>query len=319
MRNVAVVTTSYPAFEGDPSGHFVEAEARRLAESANVTVVTAGPAASRTTGDDGILVHRIKGGTAFGWPGVASRLRENPLRALSTLRWTRAARKTLRALGPLDRVVAHWAVPSAFPISDDLGAPLEAVSHGGDVRLLCRMPAVARHAIVVRLLNQLTVWRFVSDALREELAASLLPHERARLMALSTVVPARVSFPDVSARSTVLRADALGGSEERLVVCVGRLVASKTFNRVLTHVARETERGAPSRVVVVGDGPERARLQQQAKELGVNARFVGMTTREDALAWIGAADALLHASQKEGLSTVVREAESLGVPVVMVG
>jgi glycosyltransferase involved in cell wall biosynthesis len=44
-------------------------------------------------------------------------------------------------------------------------------------------------------------------------------------------------------------------------------------------------------------------------------RFVGAVPREEALAWIGAADALLFASRAEGLSTVVREAEALGIRV----
>jgi glycosyltransferase involved in cell wall biosynthesis len=68
--------------------------------------------------------------------------------------------------------------------------------------------------------------------------------------------------------------------------------------------------------VVVGDGPERPRLERQARSLGVDALFVGAVAREVALAWIAAADVVLHASSAEGLSTVVREAEALGTRVV---
>lgn len=39
------------------------------------------------------------------------------------------------------------------------------------------------------------------------------------------------------------------------------------------------------------------------------------TPRRETLSWIGAAHEVVHASLAEGLSTVVREAESLGVPV----
>jgi glycosyltransferase involved in cell wall biosynthesis len=69
----------------------------------------------------------------------------------------------------------------------------------------------------------------------------------------------------------------------------------------------------------VGDGPEKGRLEAHARRLGLDTRFVGRTSRADALAWIAAADSLLHASRDEGLSTVVREAEALGVPVEVVG
>jgi teichuronic acid biosynthesis glycosyltransferase TuaC len=70
-------------------------------------------------------------------------------------------------------------------------------------------------------------------------------------------------------------------------------------------------------LVVVGDGPERSRLEALARARGVDARFVGRVPRDEALAWIGAADVLIHASEAEGLSTVVREAEALGTPVAV--
>jgi teichuronic acid biosynthesis glycosyltransferase TuaC len=119
---------------------------------------------------------------------------------------------------------------------------------------------------------------------------------------------ARIGAPlidllDVSAAAAALRGDPF-------CVAVGRLVADKRFDRALDFAAA---RGLP--IVVVGDGPERARLEAHARRAGAEARFVGLVDRHAALAWIAAADVLLHASITEGLSTVVREAESLGTRV----
>jgi len=313
---VAVVTTSYPSSPGDPSGHFVATEARRLAEGAGVTVITAGPTGSPrapSTEAGGVAVWRLDGGGAFGWPGVAARVGERPWRLVAASRWARDARGLLRWLPPFDRIIAHWALPSAFPIARSLGVPLEVVSHGGDVRALLRLPSPARRAVVGRLLDDVDRWRFVSRSLHESLARALDPGQRERLHAVAHIAPAAIDLPDTSARASELRRAI---DAERLVVCVGRLVASKRFDRALDHVARGGAAG--TRVVVVGDGPERARLEGHARALGVDTRFVGRTSREDALAWIGAADGLLHASEAEGLSTVVREAEALGVPVEIV-
>ncbi|HWL85328.1 MAG TPA: glycosyltransferase, partial [Polyangiaceae bacterium] len=69
-------------------------------------------------------------------------------------------------------------------------------------------------------------------------------------------------------------------------------------------------------LVVVGDGPERERLEVLARERGADVRFVGRRPRRETLAWIAVADALVHASEAEGLSTVVREAETLGTRVI---
>jgi glycosyltransferase involved in cell wall biosynthesis len=72
-------------------------------------------------------------------------------------------------------------------------------------------------------------------------------------------------------------------------------------------------------LVVVGDGPERSRLERLARSRHVDAQFLGVVDRSEALAWIGAAHALLHASDTEGASSVVREARALGTPVVVLG
>jgi len=316
---VAIVTTSYPAFPGDPSGHFVETEARRMAKTAEVLVVTAGPRGATgrpTTEDGGIAVWRLEGGEAFGWPGVAARVRERPLRLLDALLWTLRVRSLLATLPSVDRVVAHWAVPSAFPIASKQARRirLEVVSHGADVRLLVRLPAGVRDTLVARLLEDASEWRFVSGSLRDSLVDALSPAVAQRLLEKSVVLAAAIQLPDVRAESHALRASAQPEGDGPLLVCVGRLVASKRFDRALDRAASYT--GA--RVVVVGDGPERARLEALARAKRIDARFVGATSRDVAVAWIGAADALLHASRTEGLSTVVREAEALGVEVVTV-
>ena len=97
-------------------------------------------------------------------------------------------------------------------------------------------------------------------------------------------------------------------------VCVARLVASK---RVEAAIAWARGRGLP--LVVVGDGPERAALERAARAGGGRVVFVGRTSRDEALAWIAASVEVVQASRAEGASTVVREAEMLGVRVAAIG
>ncbi|HEX8791557.1 MAG TPA: glycosyltransferase family 4 protein [Polyangiaceae bacterium] len=290
---IVLVTTSYPAHEGDPSGHFVQAEARELERQGHAVVVVT-PSA----------------GGAFGWPGFAARVRERPWRLLDAMHWMATARRELSRLA-CDRVVAHWAVPCAWPVatSGANGAELVVVSHGADVRLLVALPAAARERVVRSIATRATEWRFVSAALREQLLGTLgrsrLPLER-----IATVRAPSLELPGVADRIARI-AHELDGT--RVAVSVGRLVASKRVDRAIHHVARTREVDA---LVVVGDGPERPRLEELARRCAVDARFVGLVPREEALAWIGAARMVLHGSLHEGLSTVVREAEALGTPVV---
>ncbi|HZU85491.1 MAG TPA: glycosyltransferase family 4 protein [Polyangiaceae bacterium] len=318
---VAVVTTSWPDGAGDPSGHFVRAEARALEQDGHEVVVIAPPAGA---------------GGAFGWPGVAARIRERPARALDAARWVLGARRRLGELGArcrpgelgarcwlgelgklgterrIERVIAHWAVPCAWPVAAGAAVPLEVVSHGGDVRLLARLPQPARGVVVRAIASRAHAWRFVSEPLMTELLVALDRASRRRVEAIAVVRPALLEMPDVR-DAVALRRRALGGL--RVAVSVGRLVATKRVDRVIEHVARS---GDVDALVVVGDGPERARLQRLARRRGVDARFVGTVARDDALAWIGAAALLVHASEAEGLSTVVREAQALGTPVRVV-
>lgn len=294
---IAVVTTSYPTHAGDPSGHFVETEVDELLRE----------------GHD-VRVIRPSAGGAFGWPGVAARLRERPARALEAGGWVLSARFDLMRHPP-DKIIAHWCVPCAYPIalsgSRASGPELEIVSHGGDVRLVSQLPARAH--VVRALLDRATRWRFVSEELRDTLAASLPPELGQRLRALSAVVPSAIDVPNVLAEAAMKRS--LVG-DRRLYVCAGRLVPSKRVDKVIDYVASSATRRERV-LVVLGDGPERARLERVAESWQMDIRFLGKVERREALGWIGAADELVHASRAEGLSTVIREAERLGVPVTI--
>ena len=312
---VAIVTTSYPAFEGDGSGQFVETEARRRALQDEVFVVTAGSTLAPPREETSrVYVLRLPGHGAFGWPGLAARVRVRPHRLIGAALWATRARATLVSLRPIDRIVAHWAVPAGWPISAGLGVPVELVSHGADVRALLLCPSPFRHAILGRLLRSADAWRFVSSSLLERLLRSLRTEDARKVARIARVEASPIDMPDVRSEAADKRVLHAG---RRLAVCVARLVPSKRVDEVIDWIAGEPS--PRSQLVVVGDGPLRTSLERHARAVGVDARFVGQTTRPVALAWIGAADVVLHASEAEGLSTVEREAGALGVPFRFVG
>ncbi|HVJ91328.1 MAG TPA: glycosyltransferase family 4 protein [Labilithrix sp.] len=298
---IAVVTTSYPACDGDPAGHFVATEVAELErEGHDVRVIRPNP------------------GGAFGWPGAPARIRERPSRVVEAAAWVASAAFQLRRFAP-DKVIAHWCMPSAFPIviAAQSTAELEIVSHGGDVRLLNGLPAGARTRLVRILTQRAKRWRFVSNRLLDSLATSLEKDDETALRAVAEIAPGALDIPDV-------RDDALAKRStirpRRLYVCAGRLVASKRVDKVIDYVATSHDHGTTRRervLVVLGDGPERSHLERISKAWQMDVRFLGKTSRREALAWIGAADELVHASQVEGLSTVLREASQLGVPITI--
>lgn len=96
------------------------------------------------------------------------------------------------------------------------------------------------------------------------------------------------------------------------VVTAGRLVSWKRVDGVITAVS-----SVPGlRLVVVGDGPERALLEEQARPLGERVVFTGQLGHEDLLATLKAADAVVLNSSYEGLSHLLVESVLLGVPII---
>ncbi|MCW8099098.1 glycosyltransferase family 4 protein [Streptomyces tauricus] len=103
-----------------------------------------------------------------------------------------------------------------------------------------------------------------------------------------------------------------GRSPEPLFVAVGRLVEYKRIDLLL----RLWERVRPvtgGRLVIVGDGPERQRLQQLA---GPGVEFTGHVSEAEKHRLLCAAWLLLHPSAVEGWGLVVTEAAARETPAI---
>jgi glycosyltransferase involved in cell wall biosynthesis len=72
------------------------------------------------------------------------------------------------------------------------------------------------------------------------------------------------------------------------------------------------------RLVLAGDGPDRAKLETLARELKVSERvtFLGAVPQAQLRSHYGAADALVLSSSREGWANVLLEAMACGTPVV---
>jgi glycosyltransferase involved in cell wall biosynthesis len=101
----------------------------------------------------------------------------------------------------------------------------------------------------------------------------------------------------------------------RFVSC-GRLLHWKGFELGMRAFARADI--PESRYWLIGDGPERGRLESLARELGVGprVRFLGALPREQTLRQMGDCDVLLHPSLHESGGLVCLEAMAMGKPVV---
>ncbi|SDL08174.1 Glycosyltransferase involved in cell wall bisynthesis [Modicisalibacter muralis] len=102
---------------------------------------------------------------------------------------------------------------------------------------------------------------------------------------------------------------------EPYIVNVARLVPQKDHALLLRAYAAASPREP---LVIVGDGPLRESLEQQAAELGVaeKVRFVGH--RDNPYPWMHHARLFVLSSRVEGMGIVLTEALACGTPVVSV-
>lgn len=102
----------------------------------------------------------------------------------------------------------------------------------------------------------------------------------------------------------------------RLVGYVGRLAEQKRIKDLLWAIQLARQVNPDIRLIIVGDGPLRARLEDYAHEVETAefVRFVGH--RNDASRFFQAFDVFWLASEFEGMSNSVMEAMAAGVPVV---
>jgi glycosyltransferase involved in cell wall biosynthesis len=134
------------------------------------------------------------------------------------------------------------------------------------------------------------------------------------------VIPSGIDVAQFGAahRSEELRAQLGAKPGDALVLFVGRLAREKDVQLVLAAFARLPKDGL--RLAIAGDGPERERLEEEARRLGIAERtvFAGELPRESLAAVYAAADVFAFASRSETQGLVLVEALAAGLPIAAV-
>jgi colanic acid/amylovoran biosynthesis glycosyltransferase len=102
------------------------------------------------------------------------------------------------------------------------------------------------------------------------------------------------------------------------VVCVGRLSSEKGHIGLLQAFAEVVARGPAAELRLIGDGPERERIEAAVAAAGLGERctLLGQLPERETLAEVAQADLLVSSSFMEGLPVVLMEALALNVAVV---
>ncbi len=174
----------------------------------------------------------------------------------------------------------------------------------------------------VRAYNQLNRW-----SLPAATRVVTVCHAFARELAQAGVAPARIAVqhnaisagaPTDEGAAATLRAQLGLLPDERVVLAVGRLSREKAHGDLLDAFAhlRALNPDVNARLVIVGDGPERAQIETSTARLGLSQRVIMTGQQSDVSAYYAIADVLALPSHSEGSPYVLLEAMAARVPVV---
>ena len=102
----------------------------------------------------------------------------------------------------------------------------------------------------------------------------------------------------------------------RIILTANRFNPQKDIKTLIQAFAKVVKSEISSRLIILGDGPEKPRLESLARQLNVHdfIDFVGF--KNNPFAWMAKAQVFVLSSAYEGLPNVLIEAMACGTPVV---
>lgn len=233
---------------------------------------------------------------------------------------TLSAITSLRKEFPFDLIDAHYAFPdgaAAVKLGRRFRVPVSITVRGGDIDMLPRYRL--RRGAITRTLRDADLILSVSEHLARGAADLGGPQHRIR------VIPNGIDGHKFAPMDQRLARQRLGiPAEQRLLICVGNLLAEKGQHVLLEALGRLRARGAsvPHAVIIGSDQWGGTRYQRQIEEqissleLIPKVRLLGSQPQDVIATWYSAADLLVLPTFREGCPNVVREALACGTPVV---
>jgi phosphatidylinositol alpha-1,6-mannosyltransferase len=223
-----------------------------------------------------------------------------------------------------DRVVFGASAPLGLlaPALRRAGARrIVALTHGHEV-WWARVP-IARQ-LLRRIGDSVDVMTYVSEWCRDRIAPAQFPDAAARMQRLSPGVDTERFYPTC------------GGAEVRerlgippdapVVVCTARMIKRKGQDTLVKAWPRVMADLPRARLLLVGDGPNRAAVKRLAARLGVadSVIFTGSVSWDEVPAYTDAGDVFampcrtrLFGLEPEAFGIVFLEAQACGLPVLV--
>ncbi|HTG69856.1 MAG TPA: N-acetyl-alpha-D-glucosaminyl L-malate synthase BshA [Candidatus Udaeobacter sp.] len=212
----------------------------------------------------------------------------------------------------LDLLHVHYAIPHAvcaYLAKQMTGNGLKTVTtlHGTDITVLAQDESL-------KDLIRLAIHQ--SDAVTA--VSKDLINETRQVLDITTPIDLTYNFVDKRVyypRDVVsLRSD-YADPHEKILMHISNFRPVKRVGDVVEIFSRVSEK-VPSKLLLVGEGPELSKIQCRIRQLGLEERVHFLGKQEDVSQVISMADVLLLPSEKESFGLVALEAMACGVPTI---
>ncbi|MGB0933584.1 MAG: N-acetyl-alpha-D-glucosaminyl L-malate synthase BshA [Lishizhenia sp.] len=215
----------------------------------------------------------------------------------------------------LDLLHVHYAIPhasAAFMAQQILKAkgstiPFITTLHGTDITLVGKDPSF--EPVISFCINQSNAVTAVSESLKKDTYRHFDTKRNIE------VIPNFINVKQYQKEFSIDRRRKYAQDHERIICHVSNFRKVKRVEDVVRIFKRINDK-IPSRLLLVGDGPERYNAEQLCRELGTCDRVITLGKVRDTSDVLGLADLFLLPSQTESFGLAALEAMAAGVPVV---
>lgn len=209
----------------------------------------------------------------------------------------------------------HYAIPHAYAgymakkilEEEGINIPMVTTLHGTDITLVGNHPFYK--PAVTFSINNSDIVTSVSQSLKDDTLRLFDIRKEIH------VVPNFIDIPKKVQPVTDCQRDLMAEKHERIITHVSNLRKVKRVHDVI-EIFDRVQKKIPSKLIVVGDGPERESCEQLCVDKGIEEKviFLGNSNEVDKILCF--TDLFLLPSEKESFGLAALEAMACGVPVI---
>lgn len=215
----------------------------------------------------------------------------------------------------LDLLHVHYAIPHASAAymakqilsSQGINIPFITTLHGTDITLVGKDASF--EPVITFAINQSDAVTSVSESLKEDTYMHFAVTREIQ------VIPNFVKITDYQKHEADCSRSMFAGKDEKILMHISNFRKVKRVEDVL-HVFEKVRKVIPSKLILIGDGPERTNIEKLCRELDTcnDIRMLGKVT--DPIQILSIADVFILPSETESFGLAALEAMASKVPVV---